>query len=143
MRSVKEWVGKTPDENIPPRVRVRVFERHDGRCASCTRLITAGDPWQADHLKALINGGEHRESNLQLLCGWCHKEKTAEDVAEKSAVYQLKARHLGVKKSSRPLPGSRASAFKRRMDGTVVLRRPKQTHTAPSAQTAEREPKFP
>jgi hypothetical protein len=36
----------------------------------------AGDKWQLDHIVALINGGEHRESNLAPILDAEHKAKT-------------------------------------------------------------------
>lgn len=95
-RSVPEWRGKTHDTPIPPRVRLRVFERHGGICHLSGRKIRAGEEWDCDHIKALINGGEHRESNLAPAMRDKHREKTAEDVEEKSHVYRMRAKHLGI-----------------------------------------------
>jgi 5-methylcytosine-specific restriction endonuclease McrA len=75
--------------------------------------------WQCDHIVAVVNGGENRERNLQTLCGPCHGFKTKADVSEKAKVYAVKAKHLGVKKSSRPMPGSKASGIRKRMSGAV------------------------
>lgn len=94
-RSVPEWIGKTPDAKIPPRVRLRVFERHSGKCHLSGRKIMAGEPWDCDHIVALVNGGEHRESNLAPALRSKHREKTAEDVAVKSKTYRMRAKHLG------------------------------------------------
>lgn len=103
-RSVPEWIGATPDAAIPARVRLRVFERHGGRCHLSGRLIRAGDQWDCDHVIALINGGEHRESNLAPALRDAHREKTAEDVAIKSKIARMRAKHLGVfPKSKTPL----------------------------------------
>lgn len=122
-RSTEEWIGSTPDAAIPKRVRLRVFERHDGICHLSGRKIMPGDAWDLDHITALINGGEHRESNLAPALRDKHREKTAADVAEKARTARIRAKHLGIKpKSSRPMPGSRASKWKRKMDGSVVLR---------------------
>jgi len=122
MRSVPEWIGATPDAQIPRRVWLRVFERAGGKCASCTRKIGPADTWQCDHVVALINGGRNAEGNLQVLCGWCHHFKTAEDVATKSKTARVRAKHLGIRGKGRPMPGSRASKFKRHMDGRVTIR---------------------
>jgi 5-methylcytosine-specific restriction protein A len=97
-RTVKEWIGKTPDSRPPDRVRVRVFDRYEGKCHWSGIKIRPGDLWDLDHVVALINGGENRENNLApILKGKPHKEKTAQDVAEKSKVYKKRASHLGLK----------------------------------------------
>jgi 5-methylcytosine-specific restriction enzyme A len=120
-RELPEWIGKTDDAAIPRRVRLRVFERMGGICHLSGRKINAGEPWDMDHIVALVNGGSHRESNLAPALRDKHREKTAQDVAEKSVTARKRTKHLGIKKPSR-FPGSRDSKFKKRMDGTVVLR---------------------
>ena len=106
-RSVPEWIGKTPDTPIPPRVKVRIYDRARGRCEVCAVWIGAGNEWDADHRVALVNGGENRESNLQCLCSWCHSTKTRRDVAEKSRVVQRRKTHLGIRKAKQPIRGWR------------------------------------
>jgi 5-methylcytosine-specific restriction protein A len=121
-RSLPEWIADKPNQSIPPRVRVRIFDKCKGRCAQCTRVIRGGQ-WQADHVVALINGGEHREHNLQCLCTDCHKTKTAGDVAVKSKIARVRAKHLGIKnRNSRPIPGSKASGWKRTFSNGWVRR---------------------
>lgn len=122
-RATDEWIGKTPDTPIPPRVQARVFERHGGRCHWTGRKIMAGEAWDVDHVVALINGGENRESNLApILRGKPHQEKTAEDVAIKKKIAKIRARHLGIKQPKKPFPGGKQSKWKRTMDGQVVPR---------------------
>lgn len=100
-RSLPEWVGDTPDTSVPARVRIRVFDRKNGRCHRCTRKILAGETWTCEHLTALCNGGKNTESNLGVTCCNCLAEKNAEDVGEKSDVYQKRARHLGIETKSK------------------------------------------
>lgn len=123
-RTVAEWIGKTPDSAIPDRVKLRVLMRYACKCAKCGIKLGNGVTWDCDHIKALVNEGENRESNLQPLCkkNGCHPKKTVDDVALKSETYQSRIRHYGIKKPKRPMPGSRASGLKRKMDGTVVKR---------------------
>jgi 5-methylcytosine-specific restriction endonuclease McrA len=97
-REVKEWIASHDDQSIPPRVRVRTFDRYGGCCAICTRPIAGSLSPAYDHTIAIINGGQHRESNLQLLCVPCHQDKTGNDVAEKSRIYRKRANHIGIKK---------------------------------------------
>lgn len=121
MRSVEEWCGKSDDTPAPPRVRLRVFDGCGGKCHRCGRKIKAGERWTLEHLKAICNGGQNRESNLGVTCDWCLPIKNAEDVAEKAKVYAIRSKHLGIAKRSR-FPGSRDSGWKKRMDGTVERR---------------------
>lgn len=100
MRSNPEWIGKTDDSRPPAHVRLRIFERYNGKCHWSGITIRPGDNWDLDHIIALINGGKNCESNMApILRGKPHKEKTAQDVAEKSAVYRVRAKHLGLKPS--------------------------------------------
>ena len=121
MREVPEWVGLHDDQAIPPRVKIRVFEKAGGVCAECTLQIIGKLRPAYDHIQALINGGRHTESNLQLLCVPCHAIKTKADVAEKSVTARVRAKHLGIRKPSR-FPGSRDDKFKRKVNGRVVSR---------------------
>ena len=100
-RSVPEWVGSTDDAAIPPRVRLRVFERHNGRCHISGRKITPADKWECDHVIALVNGGEHREANLAPALADRHREKTADDVRTKAKIARVRAKHLGVHPASK------------------------------------------
>lgn len=124
-RAVPEWIGKTDDAPVPPRVRLRVFERSGGRCAKCERRVMPGDPpWACDHVVAIINGGANRETNLQMLCDWCHKQKTRSDVALKSDTYATRMAHFGFRRTSkRPMPHGKNSPTKRKVTGEVVPRR--------------------
>lgn len=120
-RSTEEWIGATPDTAIPPRVRLRVFERAGGRCEECTRKLGPGDAWQADHIVALVNGGENRERNLRCLCSWCHRTKTNDDVAEKAKVAAVRKRHLGIRPPSK-FATARTGKFKQKLNGEIVPR---------------------
>ena len=121
-RTVPEWIGKTDDDPFPPRVRLRILERFDHRCGICRKPIRPGERWTCDHVKALILGGENRESNGQPLCRGCTPTKDAADVAEKSKIAGMAKAGYGLKRSSRPMPGSRRSPWKRKMDGTTIRR---------------------
>lgn len=119
MRSVEEWIAKHDDQRIPDRVRIRVFERYGGCCYRSGARIRAGDRWDCDHIIALINGGEHRETNLAPILIDPHKEKTKADRKIQSRIYKIKKRHLGLKKpKGRPLMGTKASGWRRKMDGS-------------------------
>jgi len=117
-RTVPEWIGKTDDAPVPPHVRLRVFRDKGGVCAICTVKIRA-KRWVCDHHKAIINGGENRESNLQPIHEGCdRKVKTPADVGERKINDRVASKHLGVKKrKGRPMPGSRDSGIKMKIGG--------------------------
>lgn len=120
-RSVPEWIGKTDDTPVPDRVKLRVFMAHDGVCHIAGRKIRPGEPWDAEHVVAIINGGQNRESNLAPALRSKHPEKTARDMAQKSATYRARKSNLGIKKRSQ-FACAKTSKFKKKIDGTVVLR---------------------
>jgi 5-methylcytosine-specific restriction protein A len=95
-RAVPLWVGSSDDAKVPPRVRIRIFEREGGRCWISGRRIGPADLWDLDHKVALINGGSHSEDNLFPALRDKHREKTAEDVALKSKTARIRAKHLGI-----------------------------------------------
>lgn len=113
-RSVPEWIGATPDTPVPPRVKLRVFERHGGRCHISGRKIMAGDVWECDHVKAIRNGGENRETNLAPALKDKHREKTDEDVDERVRIDRIRAKHLGTWPKSKAKIAGRGFATTRR-----------------------------
>lgn len=121
-RSVPKWIGKSDDSTPPPRVRLRIFERYDGICQITQRKITPADQWDLDHAVALINGGTNDEDNLRPVLRAAHREKTAGDVKLKAKVDRVRKKHLGIHKTKATLPGSKASKFKRTIDGRTILR---------------------
>ncbi len=120
-RELDEWIGRTHDSAIPPRVRDRIYEKFGGICQHCTLPIKGKLRPTIDHTVALINGGENRENNMSLLCVPCHQRKTKADVGEKSTVYRKRLKDRGIRKPSR-FPGSKDSGWKKLMNGEVVKR---------------------
>lgn len=81
-RSVEEWIGATPDSKPPKSVTDRVFLRQGGKDAITGDKMFPSDKKAVDHITPLKDGGENRESNLQIILATTHKEKT---VAENKA----------------------------------------------------------
>ena len=65
--------------SMTPLRALRIFEAANGRCQCCTRKLGPQDDWDIDHVIALECGGTDDDSNLQLLCPWCHQSKTGSD----------------------------------------------------------------
>ena len=104
--------------------RLSLFLKRKGICAACTQKIDAGKAWDIDHILPMALGGTNEPHNLQILCRSCHRAKTSHsDIPLIAKTKRLKARHLGAcAPSTRPVPGSRHSPWKRKMDGRVVRR---------------------
>jgi hypothetical protein len=119
-----EDIGTTKRRGMTKRRALRIWEQHKGICVLCKMPIDgAREDWFIEHLRALELGGEDVDAN----CGPAHlyhkKAKDADDHGRAAKAKRAKQRHLGIKVTKRPMPGSRASKWKRKMDGSVVLRR--------------------
>ena len=64
---------------FPRKIRLAAIKRADGKCEKCGANLKAGKA-EVDHVLPDILGGEPTLANAQVLCGPCHKEKTAADV---------------------------------------------------------------
>lgn len=116
-------VGTTPRRSMTTARKLRVFEAHRGICHLCGRRIIAGEPWDVEHVRALALGGADDDANTAPAHRRCHAEKTPEDVSRIAKAKRVKARHLGIAKAkTRPMPGSKASGIRKRMNGQVERR---------------------
>ena len=74
------WQGSTRRRRLPddwPEIRARILDRDRHRCRlryhGCTRHAT-----EVDHI---IRGDDHRDTNLQAACTWCHRIKSGREGA--------------------------------------------------------------
>lgn len=74
--------------------------------------------WEAEHPTMYTLGGR----DVWPAHWRCHKVKTADDLSKLAKGKRARERNLGIKRSARPMMGSRASGFKRKMDGSVERR---------------------
>jgi hypothetical protein len=104
-RKTDEWRGKTDDAMPPPRVRQRIYDRANGVCHICALPIKTGESWHADHVVALIAGGENRERNLAPAHGHCNLAKGVIEAKEKAKVAKTRQKHLGIKAPRQKIGG--------------------------------------
>lgn len=92
-------------------------------CENCGNSIRAGH-MVYEHLQADGLGGEPTYENCRVYCDVCADKKTGEQDIPRMAKAdrQLKSAFGVKRKTSRPIPGSRASGLRKRMDGTVERR---------------------
>lgn len=74
---------------------LKIFQARGGTCAECgpKRKLRPGDDWDVDHIIALENGGTDDDRNLQVLCEWCHKPKTADDHGKSAKGRRMAVKH--------------------------------------------------
>lgn len=94
-RANDEWIATHPDQEIPKRVKLRIFDRYEGKCAITGRKLQAGE-FDFDHIKPLRDGGQHREGNLHPVYRPVHREKTAAENSSGAKADRVKAKHLGL-----------------------------------------------
>ena len=116
----------TRRRNISASERATIFFSNKGQCHICGYGIDASrERWDADHVIPIELGGDDTKGsdNIKPAHKACHAPKTATDVGHIAKGKRMKQRGLGIKRQSRnPMPGSRASGLKKRLDGTVVKR---------------------
>lgn len=116
-----EDVGTTARGNLSTRRKLAIWERERGLCMLCGCRLTPGN-FIYEHVRALELGGTDTDDNIRLTCLPCAGEKTRDDHRRTAKAKRVKVKHLGLKKSKNPLPGSKGSRWRKKMDGSVVKR---------------------
>lgn len=122
---------KQPRVEITAKVKAVVFIRAGGpgalKCEHCG-LLLRGKRFVYDHITAEAKqplGAERKPvtaEQVQLLGECCYKEKDAQDTRDAAKSVRLLKDVAGIKRKGRPMAGSRASGWKRKMDGTTERR---------------------
>lgn len=116
-----------------PKIKLAAWERCGGRCERCRRKIVGKlAPAQYDHTTPDAVADKTIPLTVDdcgVLCVECHAKKTNErawgpasrgDKTEIAKTKRIIEKQAGVKrKSGRPLPGTKASGMRKRMNGTV------------------------
>jgi len=115
--------------NFPKAVQREARHRADGRCEA---MLPSGDRcpcelrpgrYRLDHTIPDRAGGAPTLANCQVICVDCDRAKYPRDRLVIDRVRRLEDRHAGVTDPwRRPVPGGRASPFKRLIGGGVVSR---------------------
>lgn len=89
----------------------------------CGKVIRAGH-LIFEHLQPDGLGGEPTMENIAVYCDVCADKKTlTEDNPRMQKADRVLKATFGMKSKGRPMPGSRASGLRKRMNGTVEYRR--------------------
>ena len=104
------------------RIKLEAFQRSGGRCEVCdARLVTGRIEY--DHRKPAAFGGDNSLDNCVCACSGCHRLKTStQDIPAIAKSNRQRVKHLGIRRYSRPMPGTKRSGLKKKMNGTVERR---------------------
>jgi 5-methylcytosine-specific restriction protein A len=114
-------------QNFSTKTKLAEWEAAGGCCRDCRAMIITADAGEYDHIVPTSVGGDASLKNCKLLCVRCHKKKTKRDRREIDKTRRILKLLAEPKKRkriwpSRPLPGTRASGVRIRMDRTVERR---------------------
>lgn len=121
---MREMITRTR-RPISAKERLEIFDRAQGLCHLCEEKIdVVRDAWDIEHRVSLAMGGDETRGsdNLQPAHRDCHRIKSSSDSWALAKAKRREARHKGAAVSRSPLPGGRASKWRKKLDGTVTPR---------------------
>lgn len=90
-------VGTTRRKPLTPTQRLKMFEKHGGKCCVCGNLIRAGSAWIDEHITPLGLGGSNDDSNRGPAHVTCAGVKTEADMQRINKAKAQKKAALGIK----------------------------------------------
>jgi len=107
--------------------RATLYEEHGGLCHICGQGIDLDtERMEVEHLIPIALGGGDEWSNIRPAHATCHAAKTKGDVTSIAKAKRVNLKHTGnFRPPRRVVPGSKASKFKKCLNGTVIFRAPK------------------
>ncbi len=119
-----QYIAPTPRRSMTKPRRVKIFLSRNGECCLCHTQIRAHiDEWFIEHPGALNLGGSDDDADLWPAHVRCKPGKDAKDaalIASRNSVIDKNCADAPSK--SRPMPGTKASGWKRKFNGTVERR---------------------
>jgi hypothetical protein len=111
-----------PRRSLTRRQRIKLFDAHKGICYLCETKIVPGEAWIDEHIDPRSISANDSMENRAPVHAACAKKKTKTDVATIASVLRIRAKHLGIKKSGRRMPGGRDSEWKKTFNHGWVKR---------------------
>lgn len=100
------------------RTKLEAFERAKGRCETCGRKIMSGAEY--DHIIEETLTHDNSLENCRVQCAKCHAVKTKRNRPKIDKTRRIIKKRAGIKpRKGPPLPGTKASGIRKRMDGSV------------------------
>jgi 5-methylcytosine-specific restriction endonuclease McrA len=108
---------------LTPKQRTKLFLEHDGRCCICQSKIKVGEAWVDEHVKPLWLNGTNDMDNRAPAHADCALTKTRKETTQRAKGRRVAEKHFAGRQSKGPpMPGTKRSRWKKKMDGTVVER---------------------
>jgi 5-methylcytosine-specific restriction protein A len=103
------------------KTKLAAFERSNGCCEHCfNKIITSAE---YDHVLPDYLGGDNSLDNCECLCKKCHAIKTKSDRNGIDRARRGLEKLAGARnRKSRPMPGTKASGIKKKLNGSVERR---------------------
>lgn len=104
--------------------KLAIFERDKGLCHICGEKIDGTrEAWELEHKIPYALTNDDTDENLSPAHVSCHRRKTRQDKADIAKSNRVRAKHNGAKASpKRPIAGSKASKWKRKVGGGMERR---------------------
>lgn len=104
--------------------RLKLHEEHLGICHICGEVIDLDtQAMDVEHVIPLAMGGADEWRNVRPAHRDCHAAKTKTDVTQIAKAKRVNRKHTNNFRPPRNVvPGSKASRFQKKLDGTVINR---------------------
>jgi len=113
----------TPRNKLTPKQKLKMFVEHDGKCCICGHKINAVREAWDEHVDPLWRNGTNDMGNRAPAHEKCARQKTSEEADERAKGQRVAEKHFGAKETKGPpIPGSKRSGWKRKMNGELVRR---------------------
>lgn len=103
LTSMTEDVGTTKRKPLTPTQRLKLFERHSGKCVLCGLHIRSGESWIDEHIRPLALGGTNDVENRRPVHVSCAAAKTSDDIKQIAKAKRQKRASLGIKKEGKKI----------------------------------------
>jgi hypothetical protein len=101
--------------------KLKAFQRSGGKCEKCTAKLSTGNI-EYHHNRECTMGGTAELGNCVVLCATCHDVITGSRAAVIAKSTRQRAKHLGIRKTSKAFPFGKQSRWKKKFSGEIVPR---------------------
>ncbi len=110
-------------KRLSARERERIYDSTYGCCDICHQPIWLGERWEVSHRIPLAAGGEDAPENRFPVHYKCHRRQTSEvDAPLIAKTRRQRQKALGIRSTSRPMPGGKDDPIKHKIGGGRVWR---------------------